>query len=67
VKKRWWKSKTLWFNTAAAIGTVVEANFGVLQASLGPKVYVIGMGAVAGVNFMLRFATSQPIVEEKKP
>lgn len=65
--KAWWKSKTLWFNTAVAIGTVVEANVGVLQSSVGPKAYVALAGLVAGVNFVLRFATTQGIGKDNQP
>jgi hypothetical protein len=61
MKKRWWKSKTLWLNTAVAVGTVVEANFGLLQAKLGAQSYLAAAGLVAGANFLLRFLTTQPI------
>ena len=65
MKKAWWKSKTLWLNTAVAIGTVLEANFGTLQASLGPKAYLAAAALIAGANFALRFLSTQPLVEPK--
>lgn len=65
MKKKWWKSSTLWVNALLAMGTVLEANFGLVQAALGPKTYLVGMSLIAGVNFILRFKTSQPIIEKK--
>lgn len=61
--KQWWKSKTLWLNTFVAVGVVFEANFGLLQATLGPKSYLGAMSLVAGVNFVLRFLTTEPIAQ----
>ena len=65
MKKNWWESKTIWLNMAVAIGAVIEANFALLQTSFGPKLYVPIIGLVAGTNFLLRFFTTQPIVEPK--
>jgi hypothetical protein len=68
VKKRWWKSKTLWLNTIAAGLTIVEANFGILQEKLGPEVYLVGMGVVCALNFFLRTITNQPVgAADEKP
>lgn len=66
MEKKWWRSKVLWVNLAIAMGTVAEANFGMLQAVLGPKVYLPCVSLVAGVNFFLRYWTTQGI-EVKKP
>lgn len=59
--KAWWKSKYLWLNTAIAMLTVAEANLGMLRERLGPESYLAAMILVAGLNFALRFVTSQPI------
>lgn len=61
MNKSWWKSKTLWLNTLVAIGTVVEANFGLLQAKVGPQSYLVAAGLIAGANFVLRTITTQPL------
>jgi hypothetical protein len=61
VKKRWWKSKTLWVNAVFAATTIAEANLGLLQGALGPKSYLGVMGAMAFVNCILRVITTQPI------
>jgi len=66
VKKKWWKSKTLWLNAAVAAGAIVEANFALLQGTFGPKYFVPVVGLVAGANFVLRYLTTQPIVERKE-
>ena len=60
--KKWYRSRTLWINFLLAMGVVLEANFGLLQALLGPKAYLAGMTVIAGGNFLLRFATTLPIV-----
>jgi hypothetical protein len=65
MRKRWWKSKTLWFNTALAIGTVAEANFGMLRERLGPESYLAAVALIAGVNFALRFITTKPLGKDK--
>ena len=65
MKKRWWKSRTLWLNFILAMSTVFEAHFGLLQAALGQHAYLFGMTMIAGVNFLLRFATTQPLEVEK--
>ena len=59
--KRWWMSRTLWLNTALAVGTVLEANLGLLRDALGPKSYLAALAVAAAGNFVLRFLTTQPI------
>jgi hypothetical protein len=61
MKKKWWKSKTLWVNAIFAATTVAEANLGLLQAQLGAQSYLGVMGAMAFVNCILRVITTQPI------
>ena len=36
--KRWWQSKTIWFNVAIAVGVAVDANMGLLRDQLSPGV-----------------------------
>ena len=62
--KPWWQSRTLWLNTALAIGVVVEANLGLLRDALGPRSYLAAMALAAGANFALRFLTSQSIGQD---
>jgi hypothetical protein len=61
MKKKWWKSKTLWLNTALASGTVIEANLGILRDAMGPSAYLGVVGLAAASNAALRFFTSEPV------
>lgn len=65
--KPWWKSKTLWLNTAVAVGTVVEANFQIIQAHIRAEFYLVLAGLLAGANFVLRFLTNQAVCLGKQP
>lgn len=59
--KKWWKSKTLWFNVLVAIGTAAEASLGIIQGYFDPRIYFVLIGIVAGVNVVLRFISTQEI------
>jgi hypothetical protein len=61
MKKKWWKSKTLWVNAISAALVVAEANFGLVREQLGPSAYLGGMAALAGINCFLRTITTQAI------
>ncbi len=54
-KKKWYHSKTLWANTIALGGTVLNQMYGI---ELTPE-EVAGVFAV--LNFVLRIVTKQPI------
>jgi len=56
--KKWYKSKTLWFNVAVAIGTAVEASLTLVQGYFDPRVFLALIGLTAGVNVVLRFLTT---------
>lgn len=54
--KRWWESKTLWFNVIACVLVAVQALDG--AAWLDPKL----QGAIIALcNVALRIITNQPI------
>lgn len=57
--KKWWRSKTLWFNVLVAIGTAVEASLSIIQGEFDPKVYLAIVGFVSGINVVLRFISTQ--------
>ena len=61
--KKWWKSKTLWFNVLVAVGTAIEASLSVVQGEFDPKVYLGIVGLVAGVNVVLRVISTQELVK----
>jgi len=56
--KKWYKSKTLWFNVAVAIGTAVEASLTLVEGYFDPRVFLALIGLTAGVNVILRFLTT---------
>ena len=59
--KKWYKSKTLWFN-GLALALVVASGFGFSTFQPDPEVHAIGVGIVAAINLALRaLATSQPV------
>lgn len=62
-KKPWWKSKTLWFNALVAAGTAIEAYISVIQYNFDPRVYLMIVGAVSGVNVVLRFISTQGLTK----
>ena len=56
--KKWYKSKTLWFNVAVAMGAAVEASLTLVQGYFDPRVFLALIGLVAGINVVLRFLTT---------
>jgi hypothetical protein len=59
--KKWYKSKTLWFNILVAMGTAVEASLTLVQGYFDPRVFLALIGLTAGVNVMLRFITTTAV------
>ena len=59
--KPWWRSKTLWFNTAVGVGTAIEISFHLVEGYFDPRVYLGLIGIVAGVNVVLRTITAQGV------
>ena len=61
--KKWYKSKTLWFNVAVAIGAAVEASLTLVQGYFDPRVFLALIGITAGVNVVLRFMTTTGVTK----
>jgi hypothetical protein len=59
--KKWWQSKTIWFNAIASSLIIVEQNLPVLQTILPPNISVVLLVAVPVVNMVLRSVTTQGI------
>lgn len=57
--KKWYKSKTLWFNVAVGIGTAVEVSLHLVEGYFDPRVFLAIIGATAGVNVVLRFISTE--------
>ncbi len=61
--KKWYQSKTLWFNAVAfilAVGIPVASQFG-FTGELSPELSIFVVPAIALVNLVLRFLTKEPI------
>ena len=61
--KKFYSSKTFWFNALAfilAVGIPVLGQFG-YTGELSPELGVFVIPAIALVNLILRFATKEPI------
>lgn len=56
-----WRSKTLWFNAAVAVGAAAEASTSALQTILGTHAYGEMCFALAIGNAFLRVVTTQAI------
>jgi len=59
--KKWYKSRTLWFNVAVAIGAAVEASLTLVQGYFDPRVFLGLIGLTAGINVVLRFMTTTSV------
>ncbi len=61
--KKWYRSKTLWFNVAVAIGAAVEASLTLVQGYFDPRVFLAIIGLTAGINVILRFLTTSGVTK----
>lgn len=61
MRKKWWKSKVLWFNVLVTIGTAAENSLHIIADRFTPEGYFSLIIIVAGINVMLRFATNTGI------
>lgn len=61
MKKKWWKSKTLWINGALLAMAAAETQLNVLQPMLPVNVYSVMAFVLPVVNAYLRFVTTQAI------
>ena len=61
--KKWWKSKTVWFNTLAGVVSVLAQSSAELSPIFGPT----AIGVIAAVNILLRTVTNQPLGKPEQP
>jgi hypothetical protein len=60
-RKRWWRSRTLWFNATVAALAAAETYLQLLQPLLGGHTYqVLAFGLAVG-NAVLRLVTTQAL------
>lgn len=60
-RKKWYKSKTLWFNVAMGVGSAIEMSLYSVQGYFDPRVLLVITAITAGVNVVLRFISSERI------
>lgn len=59
--KKWWKSKTLWVNTIAAVAAVITSLLDTELVKQNPEVVLWFATILAGINALLRTITTKPI------
>ncbi len=58
MRKKWYKSKTLWFNVLVAMGAAIEASLSLVEGYFNPATFLTLISIVAGVNVVLRFIST---------
>lgn len=66
-KKAWWKSKVIWFNTAAGGMAFLAAGWNEMAGKLPLPEWMVwlGGGIVAAANVGLRFITTNEVTVKK--
>jgi hypothetical protein len=65
LKKKWYQSKTIIFNTIIIGLTALEANFHTVKEVFGINIFLYLSIAVPMVNFYLRMITTKAIDKDK--
>ncbi len=60
-RKKWWKSRTLWFNALVATLGAVEASVHLVQPYVAGNIYGYGLLLLSVGNTFLRFLTTQGV------
>lgn len=61
--KKWYASKTLWFNTIVAALAALEQSFSALQTLVPVNIYAIAVTVLAVGNAVLRIITTQGLTK----
>jgi hypothetical protein len=61
--KKWYQSKTVWFNVLVAMGAAVEVSLNIVQGYFDPKIYFGLVVLIAGVNVVLRCISASAITK----
>jgi hypothetical protein len=61
--KKWYQSKTVWFNILIAMGAAVEASLNIVEGYFDPKIYFGLVVLIAGVNVVLRCISTSAITK----
>lgn len=63
--KKFYLSKTLWFNFIVGVGAAVEASLNIVQGYFDPRVYFAIIALVSGINMALRFVSNSQLSSGK--
>ena len=61
--KRWWRSRTLWFNALVAALAAAEASANLIQPYVAGNVYGWGLMLLTAGNAVLRIVTTQGLTK----
>lgn len=59
--KKWWKSKTLWFNIVSGVLLALESNMQLIQQAMGENVYLVMLLVNIVGNAVLRALTKESL------
>lgn len=65
MNKKWYTSKTIWFNIVLGIVGVIEVNSAALQQALSPTMYGFGIVTISTVGVVLRAITTSAVKDTK--
>ena len=66
-RKRWWRSRTLWFNAVVAGLTAAEMSLQLMQPLLGDHTYQLIAFVLAVGNAVLRLISTQALAVRSGP
>lgn len=64
--KKWWQSKTVWFNAIMATATAAEASFSLLKEIIPVNSYAVLSFMLTVGNVFLRFVSAETLVDRRK-
>lgn len=59
--KKWWKSKTLWFNIVSGVLLALESNMQLIQQAVGENAYLVMLLVNIVGNAVLRALTKESL------
>ena len=61
MSKKWYQSKTIWFNATAASLLLIEQNLPILQPLIPLNIYTVATVVIPIVNVWLRVITAKGV------
>lgn len=59
--KKWWRSKTLWFNIVSGVLLALESNMQLIQQAVGENAYLVMLLVNIVGNAVLRALTKESL------